>query len=447
MAKILFTCHPFGAHLYPHAPVIKQFEAQGHEVKLATPDKLAQTARDYGIQHVPAGRDWTADPAVRAGVARSLLAKGNDAFCRASFAHLARAARSMALDVLEIARDWRSDLIVTDIAEFGGSFAGEKLGIPVITSDNGLARLVHDLHGPVMRPILDEIRRDLGLGPEPEGAPSSFKTVLTPVPKQLLLPDLEIPGLVSFRHENPQPLDERLPHGAFESGETKVYAMFGSTGSTVPEWRPIFDNSIRTAIQAMAGGPYDVLISVGRGNVAKYADFEGLEDDLGGRAVPARGAKNVMVVAHTVQPLALERADVGLLHAGFGSLREALAGGTPALYMPNQTDQPSNARLLEANGLGLRLDPRAATPEDVAAKVQELVERHPEFSANIARFQEQMWGLPSLAELTEAVARALEVGDLEFRYWRRQLAGCRRQRLERRWRRLVRGRRLRRKRF
>jgi N-glycosyltransferase len=75
-----------------------------------------------------------------------------------------------------------------DCSEFGGYLAAVLLGIPHVSLDNGLVRLVRDLHG-VYAPVLNEHRWALGLDDEPNTPGSHRYGVATPAPGDFLLHD------------------------------------------------------------------------------------------------------------------------------------------------------------------------------------------------------------------------------------------------------------------
>ena len=303
MAKFLFTSNDVGTHVRPHVPIMNALTRQGHQVRLAAPAGLAESARRHGVEHVQVGDSWSQDAAFRGRVARILLEHGNDAFNRAWFDNLANAARSIAPDLREVVEDYKPDAIITDVSEMAGQVVGERTGTPVISSDNGIARLVGRYYDELYRPVLDEVRRGMGMGPAREGIPASFDTLITPAPKRLLLPDVDF-DVVSYRKESARELGGSMPDGVFaDPGKENAYFMYGHTGADYPEWREIFERSYRTTIEALAGEPYNGLVVVGRGNVGRYADLTVREEELGRQAVPARGAPNVMVVSECDQPL------------------------------------------------------------------------------------------------------------------------------------------------
>ena len=71
----------------------------------------------------------------------------------------------------------------------------------------------------------------------------------------------------------------------------------------------------------------------------------------------------------------LQRAQLFLMHAGIGSVREALFYGVPMLLFPITMDQPGTAARVEHHRLGLRGDIRTKDPATITALVDRLVGR------------------------------------------------------------------------
>lgn len=66
----------------------------------------------------------------------------------------------------------------------------------------------------------------------------------------------------------------------------------------------------------------------------------------------------------------LDRAGLLITHGGNNSVTEALRAGVPMVVLPFSTDQFAGAAAIEAAGLGVALDPNAATSQDVATAVR-----------------------------------------------------------------------------
>jgi UDP:flavonoid glycosyltransferase YjiC (YdhE family) len=69
----------------------------------------------------------------------------------------------------------------------------------------------------------------------------------------------------------------------------------------------------------------------------------------------------------------LAHSAVAVSHGGNNSVTEALTAGVPLLVLPLSTDQFAGAAAVEGGGVGLYLDPNAATPDDIHGAVQALL--------------------------------------------------------------------------
>ena len=65
---------------------------------------------------------------------------------------------------------------------------------------------------------------------------------------------------------------------------------------------------------------------------------------------------------------------VAVTHGGNNSVTEALTAGVPLLVLPLSTDQFAGAAAVERCGVGLCLDPNAATPDDIRGAVEALLD-------------------------------------------------------------------------
>jgi MGT family glycosyltransferase len=94
---------------------------------------------------------------------------------------------------------------------------------------------------------------------------------------------------------------------------------------------------IRTAIEALADEPVDVVLTTG---------YQELPQEFG--TLP----KNFRHTAYVPGPLMAERADLIVFHGGHSSVMTCLKAGTPAVIIPTITERESNARRLAALGAG-----------------------------------------------------------------------------------------------
>jgi zeaxanthin glucosyltransferase len=76
-----------------------------------------------------------------------------------------------------------------------------------------------------------------------------------------------------------------------------------------------------------------------------------------------------LVRPYLPQTALLGRAALAVTHAGNNSVTEALTAGVPMLALPFSTDQFAGAAAIETAGVGVALDPNAATADDIASAV------------------------------------------------------------------------------
>jgi zeaxanthin glucosyltransferase len=113
------------------------------------------------------------------------------------------------------------------------------------------------------------------------------------------------------------------------------------------------------AVIAQALRPLDVRVALATGSAPRSA--------LG----PLPGKWLVREFLPQVRLLA--RSAVAVSHGGNNSVTEALTAGVPLLVLPLSTDQFAGAAAVEGGGVGLCLDPNAATPDDIHGAVQALL--------------------------------------------------------------------------
>jgi UDP:flavonoid glycosyltransferase YjiC (YdhE family) len=111
-----------------------------------------------------------------------------------------------------------------------------------------------------------------------------------------------------------------------------------------PRWSTplgtVFNGNIplfRLIADALANGPFDVVIALGRGIP---------RDALG------EVADNIRVGGYLPQALILERASVGVNHGGYNTASAALGAGVPLYLLPMAADQPYNTERCITAGAG-----------------------------------------------------------------------------------------------
>jgi UDP:flavonoid glycosyltransferase YjiC (YdhE family) len=248
-----------------------------------------------------------------------------------------KATRRHVVAVAEHLRAWRPDVVVRDETDFGTAMAAEAAGVPCATH---LVLAAGTLPRPeLVVPVLEAIRDEQGLPPDPSLATLGRDLVLSPFPP-------------SFRHPSTPLPDTALPYRPRpvvpEANGRSVYVTLGTifNGESID----LFDR----LLAGLADVPADVLVTVGR------------ELDP---AVLGPQPGHVRVERYVPQGDVLPGCALVVSHGGSGSLMGALEHGLPSVLTPLGADQPHNAARAAELGLARVLDAATVTPAEVTAAV------------------------------------------------------------------------------
>ena len=97
-------------------------------------------------------------------------------------------------------------------------------------------------------------------------------------------------------------------------------------------------------------------------------------------------------------------ADVFVTHGGMNSISEALVCGTPMVVIPFVSDQPVNARRIEALGAGKQLEPAAVNQETLRTIVLSVLADH-RIRCNLTQIRQWISEAPGNRGGAEAVIR------------------------------------------
>ncbi|MBO0866930.1 MAG: glycosyltransferase family 1 protein [Micromonosporaceae bacterium] len=350
--RILFTTQPASGHLRPLVPLAQAAARRGHQVAVATLDRMSGELAGYGLAHLPAGYDWAPEVVAQLprGYSRLSFAQaadvlaGLDAMVTATFA--GPAARALAHDVL--AAQFKPDLVVREADEFGGYLAAEVLGVPhaSVASFGGLSGIT----GQRLAPILDEGRRDLGLPGDPEGAALYRYLHATFLPEAYGAGEFILPNTRAYRHTSSEQVAGRLPGWLAELDHDRpfLFAGFGTVVYDLPGARDF----LAEVIAALGMLPVTAVLAVGSG---KSLDRFG--------SLPP----NVRLVEFTDQPLMLEGCDLFLSHGGLNSIKEALRLAVPMVGMPVGSDHRHNVATCVRAGVAVEVPVGEAGAATIAA--------------------------------------------------------------------------------
>jgi UDP:flavonoid glycosyltransferase YjiC (YdhE family) len=332
--RVLLTSRGSSGHIGPLAPFADAARDAGHDVLAAVSEPNAANARHLGL---PVATFDAVPPEIwRPRLAEMMEASFEEANRAMIAEYFGRLDTQAALPGLrEIVATWRPDVIVRESWEFASTLAGELHGVPVVRVGLAIGS-VEAIGDELVAPVLDELRAEHGLPPDPCGRALRRTPYLTMVPEELEGAGAPAPERT---HRFGRPVTR-----AAAADPPLVYASFGSI--TGGEGMPYFPALYRAAIDALAPVGADVLLTLG--NDRDVAD-------LG----PLPG--NVRVERWVPQEEVLSRAAAVVTHGGYGAMLGALAHGVPCVVLPLFSfDQWRNAAALARAGAGIALDGHSA---------------------------------------------------------------------------------------
>jgi UDP:flavonoid glycosyltransferase YjiC (YdhE family) len=349
--RVLITTTGSAGHLGPLIPFADAIRDAGGDILMATRESTAAQVRaaGYDVRSFGEAPDDQRGPIFAA--ARGLSSDEANALVVAEvFAGMD--ARAALPGVLGICADWRPDVVLSEVSEFAGGLAAAHLDLPAV----GVAITQASVEQRVIEPTtaaLHKVRTDLGLN-APNGAGSAYFTLFPAVMEDPVLPG---PAHVKRFREHDGPAPEPLPDWWDGAGEPLVYLTFGSVAPQMD----FFPGVYRAAIDALAGLPIRLLVTIGR-------DRDPAE--LG--AVPA----NVHVERWVPQRDVMPHAAVMVSHGGSGTVRAGLAASVPLVVLPLFADQPYNAARVDALGAGIALAEGPAGIAGMADAVRAVLADH-----------------------------------------------------------------------
>ena len=149
----------------------------------------------------------------------------------------------------------------------------------------------------------------------------------------------------------------------------------------------------QTAIEATEGRGVQLVLSAGA--LAEQLDHQ--------------SGEHVLARAYVPQLSLLEHSEVMITHGGANSVMEALHFGVPLLISPIVNDQHHQARFIEAAQVGERLDLQKASPAQLWAALQRLLQRPPGIERMKRAYQAS--GGARAAAMIEALVHRQEAPD------------------------------------
>ncbi|MEV6421367.1 glycosyltransferase [Streptomyces sp. NPDC051662] len=379
--RILFSSTPAHGHLLPQLPLAHAFRERGDDVAFLTAGGLAPVLAREGFDLLPAGptmdvlvADFTRETGERPEGEPSPDMVGE------LFAGV-RVDRT-ADEALAAARDWRPELIVTELADCVGPLVAAALDVPVANLAYGPA-LPPDFAA-AMDANVERRYAERGLTPRPaahylDTCPPAMQQDGWRPPAGRLPLRPEPHGQTRTGQGSSEPAGTSAPADP-EPRRPRVLVTFGTVFSAPEVLSPILRELSRS----------DLELRVTLGLTASAEDFDVDHD-------------RVTFVGFTPLSELLRDTDLVVTHGGAGTTLGTLAAGIPMVVAPQGADQFIQADRVAAAGAGLGLPGGMATPEGVA-KAASAVLADQGFRAAARTVADQIAAMPSPAEVAATLA-------------------------------------------
>ena len=405
---LLIISPDYASHLLPLAALGTAWRDGGHEVVVASGPATAAIVTEFGYGRM----DLRLGRGTNAGVIRTSEQQAEEAESLEGFFEATR--RGMVPTLAYQARERLTDLMWQPVDR-----AYETLRIIEDVSPDAIlvdhlaysARVALHARGIAYGDVVLGHPSALPVAGEVYGYPPAWPTAFSPAAKELS----ELRALceeVSRRFTKQwndataaiEPHVQPVADAFALHGETVLYnypaELAAGDGRALPPHRFLGstprDESVAPGIEAwMATGEPYVYVSFGsflsvRGDV--LARVAAALRAVGLRAAIATGTTEAaelgeipdgwLVAEHLPQVRLLSSAAAAVTHGGNNSVTEAVAGGVPLLVLPFSTDQFAGAAAIERTGMGRVLDPNAASIDQLAAALREIVD--PAFTGRTA---------------------------------------------------------------
>ena len=382
--RAVLTCIPATGHFEPLLPLARAMAAAGHDLLFATAEAFHPEVSARGFEARAAGLDL--DGLIEASEAQGALPP--DQRAGRMFARIAP--RTMLQPLLDVARDWRPDVLIHSEGEYAAPLAAHLLGLPNVAV-GWLSPMRPEQQLGILDRILAEFWKESGAEPQPYGG--IFRNLfLDPCPPALQTDfGRSLPNVRLIRpHEVDNAPPAAIPGWRVSMPDGPVvHVTFGTVAAynSTPE-------IYRAIIDGLEGEPVNLLVTVGRNNDP---------DDLG----PLR--ETVRVERFVPHADLLPHCDAVVTHGGPGSTVAALAHGLPLVVIPGGgAAQTRIGQACERAGVGRMVERDGLSPAGVRAAILEVL-RDPGFRENARAIAAGIRRMPPPDEAVRAV-EALAAG-------------------------------------
>jgi UDP:flavonoid glycosyltransferase YjiC (YdhE family) len=370
--RILFATTAGAGHLGPLVPFAAAATELGHDVCVAAPGSAESAVRRVGLPFHAVGESSDAERgAMFASMRGASFNERNTIMLRDGFAGIfAGAALPAMSDLIE---HWRPDVVVRESLEFSSLAAAAAHGVPHVQVATNLLVTLEDVMARV-RPRVIELLATTGVGAE-RSTSELDERLLSLVPPSLERPD--------DRNRAARYRAQGVDRSTRSNGHRPLVFLSLGTESAGQLYPALY----RDAIDAIADGSRDVLVTLGRAvDPAALGQLPG----------------SVRVEPWVDQAEVLSRTAVSVCHGGTGTVIGSLAAGAPVVILPlfSMDHWQTGARVAEA-GAGIVLD----GPGDVAQlgpAVREVLEQ-PRFRERAGEISRETSSLPPASDAVRAL--------------------------------------------
>jgi UDP:flavonoid glycosyltransferase YjiC (YdhE family) len=339
--RVLITTAAALGHFHPLAAVAANLREQEVPVMFASSPGFCRQIEAAGFEAVPCGMDWQSRDLAETWPEFRLVPRHERNSWINSVLWARRLPEAMIPDLVRVVEDRAPSVILSGRAELAGPTVGELAGVPYASASAGRVIGLDEFIGETSRGRND-LRRELGLPPDPAGSSLYRNLYLNFIPEMFL--PARSAALSTTLDLRPPEFDDPMagaPAWLLELGPRSV--IYVTLGSILGEVRA---EAFHALIGAVRGLGYTVVVTVGH---------NGETSSLAARF------PGVHVTTYIPQRHVLERAALVVCHGGINTLLGALSHGVPVLVVPTeQSDQRWNAERCVELGVGLSVGIEAA---------------------------------------------------------------------------------------
>jgi UDP:flavonoid glycosyltransferase YjiC (YdhE family) len=382
--RILFSSRPGFGHFHPLAPLAAALQQAGHSVRFSCSPEMVGVIRQAGFDADAVGITDAESRARRVEIPEFLNAAPSQlrslAFPRV-FADLEIPPRLHGM--LELARWYKPELVVHEMAEFAAPILAAVLGIPSVNHS----------FGPL---VASEIMTEAGMF-----AAKHWQAAGLPIPTRGgmydgLYLDVCPPSLQESHIKTVARVQDIRSVPSADSADAPWLEELGERSVVTVTLGTVFNKRLdlyRTLIEGLRDLEVDGIVALGPG--VDVAAFGVLPENV--RVFPWVGWNSL-----------LEKTTVLVSHGGANSILGPLSKGIPLVIVPLGADHFVNAARIARAKAGIILEEAHITPEIVRDAVKEALS--PSFRAAAQRIAVEIAAMPSPAEVVPMLKAYVEEG-------------------------------------